>query len=138
MATETVSTSRVRAAGSRLQRAASEGATRGVRETAARQHAELAASSQVGGVNLIGVMFAIIMAAAIGMIGTTVISSISQSVTSRDLESVSAANQTVYENASESIGTGFANAMGLTDIVFLVLMFVVVIGALFLARRAQQ
>ncbi|MUV59782.1 hypothetical protein [Halobacterium sp. CBA1126] len=108
-----------------------------MRDAAARQHAQLASSSQVGGVNLIGVMFAIIMAAAIGMIGTTVISSISNSVTDRDLSSVAAENQTVYENASESIGTGFANAMGLTDIVFLVLMFVVVIGALFLARRAQ-
>ncbi|MUV59781.1 hypothetical protein [Halobacterium sp. CBA1126] len=89
----------------------------------------LVAASQVGGVNLIGVMFAIIMAAAIGMVGTTVISSIDQSIDQPE--------GSKYQNASDSIASGFANAMGLTDIVFLVLMFVVVIGALFLARRAQ-
>ncbi|GAA0305724.1 hypothetical protein [Halarchaeum salinum] len=91
--------------------------------------ATLVAAGQVGGVNLIGVMFAIIMAAAIGMVGTTVISSIDQSIDTPE--------GSKYQNASDSIASGFANAMGLTDIVFLVLMFVVVIGALFLARRAQ-
>lgn len=96
----------------------------------ARERAEthVVRSGQMGGVNLVGVMFAIILASAVGMVGVKVISAIDQSMSFK-------ANST-YANASNHIAGGFAQAMSLTNIVFLVLMFVVVIGALFLARHA--
>jgi len=83
---------------------------------------------------LVAVMLTITVAAAIGFVGTKVISELDSSITDKNLSDTDAANQTVYENASESVGSGFADAMGLTDIVFLVLMFGVILGALLAFR----
>jgi len=84
-------------------------------------------AGQTGG-RLVSVMITIVIAAAVGFVGTTVISSID--------ESIDAPDDSEYANASDSIGEGFADAMGLTDVVFLVLMASVVLGAL-LAFRAR-
>lgn len=77
---------------------------------------------------LVAVMLTITVAAAIGFVGTKVISEMDSSIDTTD--------GTVYDNASTSISQGFADAMGLTDIVFLVLMFGVILGAL-LAFRSR-
>lgn len=90
--------------------------------------ATVARAGQTGG-QLVGVMLTITLAAAIGFVGTKVISEIDGSIDTTD--------GTNYDNASDSIGGGFADAMGLTDIVFLVLMFSVILGAL-LAFRGQR
>lgn len=89
------------------------------------------------GSQLVGVMLTITLAAAIGFVGVKVISEIQGSITDKDLSATADANQSVYENTSETISTGFSDAMGLTDIVFLVLMFGVVLGAL-LAFRSRR
>jgi hypothetical protein len=88
----------------------------------------LARAGQTGG-QLVGVMLTITLAAAIGFVGTKVISEIDGSIDTTE--------GTNYDNASDSIGGGFADAMGLTDIVFLVLMFSVILAAL-LAFRGQR
>lgn len=80
------------------------------------------------GSELVGVMLTITIAAAVGFVGTKVTSEIDSSIDTTD--------GTNYDNASDSISQGFADAMGLTDIVFLVLMFTVIIGAL-LAFRSR-
>ena len=85
-------------------------------------------AGQSGG-QLVGVMLTITLAAAIGFVGTKVTSEIDSSIDTKQ--------GTAYDNASNSIGNGFADAMGLTDIVFLVLMFGVILGAL-LAFRGQR
>lgn len=81
------------------------------------------------GTNLVGVMLTITLAAAVGFVGTVVISELDSSI---NIEA-----GTEYQNASDSIAGGFADAMGLSDIVFLVLMFGVVLAALlgFRGRR---
>ncbi|MFW5956751.1 MAG: hypothetical protein ACOCQY_05045 [Halorhabdus sp.] len=85
-------------------------------------------AGQTGG-RLVSVMITIVIAAAVGFVGTTVISSID--------DSIDAPDDTEYANASDSIGEGFADAMGLTDVVFLVLMASVVLGALLAFRGAR-
>jgi len=89
------------------------------------------------GSQLVGVMLTITLAAAIGFVGVKVNSEVQDSITDKDLSATAAENQTVYENTSESIGQGFADAMGLSDIVFLVLMFGVILTAL-LAFRSRR
>lgn len=96
----------------------------------------LARAGQTGG-QLVGVMLTITLAAAIGFVGVKVNSEVEDSITDKDLSSTNAENQTIYENTSESISGGFTDAMGLTDIVFLVLMFSVVLGALLAFRSAR-
>jgi len=81
------------------------------------------------GSQLVGVMLTITLAAAIGFVGTKVTSEIDSSIDTTD--------GTAYDNASNSISQGFADAMGLTDIVFLVLMFGVILTAL-LAFRSRR
>lgn len=89
------------------------------------------------GSQLVGVMLTIVLAAAIGFVSVKINSEVENSITDKDLGSTDDVNQTVYENTSESISGGFTDAMGLTDIVFLVLMFGVILGALlsFRGRR---
>lgn len=89
------------------------------------------------GTNIVGVMLVIVVAAAIGFVGTKVGSELEDSITDKDLSNTDAGNQTIYENTTESIGGGFADAMGLTDIVFLILIFSVILGAL-LAFRGNR
>jgi hypothetical protein len=85
-------------------------------------------AGQSGG-NLVGVMLTITIAAAVGFVGTVVISELD--------DSIETSNGTHYDNASDDIASGFSDAMGLSDIVFLVLMFGVVLAALlgFRGRR---
>lgn len=93
-------------------------------------------AGQSGG-QLVGVMLTITIAAAIGFVGIKINSSVEDSITDKDLQNTDDVNQSVYENASESISGGFSDAMGLSDIVFLVLMFSVIMGVL-LAFRARR
>lgn len=116
--------------------------TLGARESARREletekEYVAGADSKVGtvlrasqsGSQLVGVMLTIVIAAAVGFVGTKVTSEIDASI-----ETTAGSK---YDNASNSIGEGFADAMGLTDIVFLVLMFTVIIGALLAFRGAR-
>jgi len=100
--------------------------------TAGRTH-EKYARGQLGGGRLVRVMLVIVIAAAVGYIGVKLNSELQNSING-DLTSIDAGNQTRYENASESIAEGFADAMGLTDIVFIVLMFGVILGVLMVFR----
>jgi hypothetical protein len=79
---------------------------------------------------LIGVILVIVIAAAIGLVGVKILSEFQDNITDTDLSSTDAANQTQYENATESVSQGFTDAMSLSDIVFLVLMFGVILIAL--------
>lgn len=81
------------------------------------------------GSQLVGVMLTITLAAAIGFVGTKVTAEIDESI-----DTQAGSN---YAQAEDNISAGFADAMGLTDIVFLVLMFGVILGAL-LAFRSQR
>ncbi len=85
-------------------------------------------AGQTGG-RLVSVMITIVIAAAVGFVGTTVISSIDGSI--------DAPEGSQYANTSDSIASGFADAMALTDVVFLVLMASVVLGALLAFRGAR-
>jgi len=78
-------------------------------------------AGQAGG-NLVNVMLILVIAAAVAMIGTKVLSELDDSI------DVSAG--TNYANAKDNISAGFTDAMQLTDIVFLVLMFGVILAAL--------
>ncbi len=93
-------------------------------------------AGQSGG-QLVAVMITIVIAAAVGFIGTTVIASLESSVSEEDISEIDPQNRTVYENATSDIGGGFADAMELTDVVFLVLMASVVLGALLAFRGAR-
>lgn len=81
------------------------------------------------GDRLVSVMLVIVIAAAIGLIGTDVTEEIDSSI------SVTAGSN--FDDAANNISSGYASAMGLTDIVFIVLMFSVILGAL-LAFRARS
>lgn len=124
--------------------------TFGARETAAHELArerdyvkgadglgETVLRASQSGSQLVGVMLTITIAAAVGFVGTRIGSELEDSLTDKDLSKTTAENQTIYENSTESIGSGFADAMGLTDIVFLVLMFTVIIGALLAFRGSR-
>jgi len=93
-------------------------------------------AGQSGG-QLVAVMITIVIAAAIGFVGTSVIATLQGSVTERDISEIDPQNRTIYENTSDSIGGGFTDAMALTDVVFLVLMASVVLGALLAFRGAR-
>jgi len=84
---------------------------------------------QVSG-QLINVILIIVIAAAVGMVGVKVMSEFQDNITDKDLSTTDDANQTEYENATEAVSGGFTDAMSLTDIVFLVLMFGVILIAL--------
>lgn len=89
---------------------------------------KLLRAGQSGG-QLVGVMLTITIAAAVGFIGTKVTSEIDDSI-----DTTAGSN---YDNASNSISSGFADAMGLSDIVFLVLMFSVIMGVLLAFRQRR-
>jgi len=118
-------------------RSQTRGAAQVAREELEHDKAQIADADGLGatmlqagqsGSELVGVMLTITIAAAVGFVGTKVTSEIDSSIDTTD--------GTNYDNASDSISQGFADAMGLTDIVFLVLMFTVIIGAL-LAFRSR-
>lgn len=93
-------------------------------------------AGQSGG-QLVAVMITIVIAAAVGFVGTTVIASLEDSVTDENVSEIDPENRTIYENTTHEIGGGFADAMSLTDVVFLVLMASVVLGALLAFRGAR-
>ena len=78
------------------------------------------------GDRLIGVMLVIVIAAAIGFVGVDVTSEIDDSI------DVTAGSN--FDDAKSNISGGFTDAMGLTDIVFIVLMFSVILSALLAFR----
>lgn len=84
---------------------------------------------QSTGDQLVGVMLVIVIAAAIGFIGTDVNADIN--------DSISVAGNSAFSDAQDNLSTGYADAMGLTDVVFIVLLFSVILAALLAFRGGR-
>lgn len=92
------------------------------------QHSKLTLDrGQAGaGDQIINVFLVIVVATSIGFIGTDVTEEIN--------DSTQISNNDTLKNANENISAGYADAMGITDIVFIVLMFGVILGVLLTFR----
>lgn len=75
-----------------------------------------------GGGDIVNVMLVIVIASVVGFVGIK--------ATSETDQSIDVANDSEYQNASDSITSGFTSAMDLTEVVFIVLMLGVIIISL--------
>jgi len=114
-------TSHVRDTGRKMRNGAQLAFSAGGARAAGREWARYQAG-QTAGDQLVNVMLVITVAAAIGFVGTKVISEIDSSI--------SVTQGSDFDHAIDNISGGYADAMGLSDIVFIVLMFGVILVVL--------
>jgi hypothetical protein len=86
------------------------------------------------GNDLIGAMLVIVIAATVGYVGIQVASE-TQDSAGFDTAGTDAANQTQFENASESLTLGLESAFSLAEVVFIVLFLGIIITVLVGLRR---
>jgi len=81
------------------------------------------------GSDVVNVMLVIVIASVVGYVGIK--------ATSETEDSIDVADGTQFDNSSDSITSGFAGAMDLTEVVFIVLMLGVIITVL-VGLRGQR
>lgn len=78
------------------------------------------------GDNLVNVMLVIVIAGVIGYVGIK--------VTSETEDSIEVGDNTAFDNASSSLTGGLETSFGLVEVVFIVLMLAIIVGALVVLR----
>jgi len=89
----------------------------------------LLAAGQRGN-DIVNVMLVIVIAATVGYVGIKATSETRGSTFDTNPTTIDAGNRTAFENASTSLTGGFAGAMDLTEVVFIVLMLGIIITVL--------